>query len=140
VRAHPALPNIVGAAAAVGLCVSHNGGHTWEIVSEGLELKYSLAVAVLHDEVLFSISDGPFAKQSRIWRWRIGSERVEQVREGLPEWLDGKVDTAQIAASSECAAFVDGGGKLWLSEAGSKGWKCLAADIPYPFGLLVLSD
>ena len=28
VRAHPALPNIVAAAAAVGLCVSHNGGHT----------------------------------------------------------------------------------------------------------------
>jgi hypothetical protein len=140
VRAHGALPNIVAAAAAVGLCVSHDGGHTWEVVSEGLELKYSLAVAVLHDEVLFSISDGPFAKQSQIWRWRIGSERVEQVWDGLPEWLHGKVDTAQIAAGSECAAFVDGGGKLWLSEAGSKGWKCLASGIPYPFGLLVVPD
>jgi hypothetical protein len=140
VRAHPTLPNIVAAAAAVGLCVSHNGGHTWEVISEGLEVKYSLAVAVLPDEVLFSISDGPFAKQSQIWRWRIGSERLEQVRDGLPEWLDGKVDTAQVAANSERVAVVDGGGNLWLSETGSKGWKCLAADIPYPFGLLVLPD
>jgi hypothetical protein len=140
VRAHPVSPNIVAAAAAVGLCVSHDGGHTWEIVSEGLELKYSLAIAVLHDEVLFGIADGPFAKQSQIWRWRIGGERVDQVRDGLPEWLDGKVDTGQIAASSERAVFVDGGGRLWLSEAGSKGWKCLATDIPYPFGLLLLPD
>jgi hypothetical protein len=139
VRAHPILPNLVAAAAAVGLCVSHDGGRTWQVVSEGLELTNSLAVAVLREEVLFGISDGPFAKQSQIWRWRIGSERVQQVRDGLPEWLDGKVDTAQIAASSERAAIVDGGGKLWLSEAGSKGWKCLATDIPYTFGVSVAS-
>lgn len=140
VRAHPALPNIVAAAAAVGLCVTHDGGRTWEVVSEGLEVKYSLAVAVLHDEVLFGIADGPFAKRSQIWRWRIGGESVEQVRDGLPEWLDGKVDTAQISTDSEHVAAVDGGGNLWLSETGSKGWKCLATDIPYPFGLLVLPD
>jgi hypothetical protein len=140
VRAHPASPNMVAAAAAVGLCVSQDGGRTWEIVSQGLELKYSLAVAVLHDEVLFGIADGPFAKKSQIWQWRMGSERVDQVRDGLPEWLDGKVDSGQLAASQERAAFVDGGGRLWLSAAGSKGWKCLATDIPYPFGLLLLPD
>lgn len=138
VRAHSSLPDIVAAAAAVGLCVSRDGGKTWEVISEGLKITYSLAVAVLQDEVLFAISDGPFAKQSQIWRWRIGSKRVEQVRDGLPEWLDGKVDTAQIAATSECAAFVDGGGKLWLSGTGSNNWKCLASDIPYPAGLSLL--
>jgi hypothetical protein len=115
-------------------------GQTWEVVSEGLEVKYSLAVAVLHDEVPFSISDGPFAKQSQIWRWRIDGEGVGQVRDGLPEWLDGKVDTAQIAAGSERVAIVDGGGHLWLSETGSKGWKCVSTDIPYPLGLLVVPD
>jgi hypothetical protein len=134
------LSNIVAAASAVGLCVSQDGGKTWDVISEGLELTYSLAVAVLQHEVLFAISDGPFAKQSQIWRWRIGSKRVEQVREGLPEWLDGKVDTAQMAASNERAAIVDGGGKLWLSSSGSAGWKCLATDIAYPFGLAVLPD
>jgi hypothetical protein len=140
VRAHPALPNVVAAAAAVGLCMSRDGGQTWEVISEGLELKYSLAVAVLQNEVLFTIADGPFSKQSQIWRWRMGTERVEQVRDGLPEWLDGKVDTAQIAANNERVAFVHGGGALWLSVAGSKDWKCLATDIAYPFGLLILPD
>lgn len=137
VRAHSTSPNIVAAAAAAGLCVSQDGGRTWEILSEGLELTYSLAVAMLQDEVLFSISDGPFAKRSQIWRWRIGSKRVEQVREGLPEWLDGKVDTAQLAASSEGVALVDGAGKLWMSKAGSTNWKCVATDIAYPFGVCV---
>lgn len=140
VRSHPAYPSIVAAAAAVGLCVSHDSGRTWAVISEGLDLKNSLAVAVLQDEVLFAISDGPFARQSQIWRWPIGSERVEHVRDGLPEWLAGKVDTAQMAAGGERAAIVDGGGNLWLSGAGSRGWKCIASDIPYPFGLVVLND
>jgi hypothetical protein len=99
VCAHPTLPNIVAAAAAVGLCVSQDGGRTWKVLSEGLPLMDSLAVAVLADEVLFSIQDGPFAKQSQVWRWRIGGERVEQVRSGLPRWLEGKIDTAHIATS-----------------------------------------
>jgi hypothetical protein len=92
---------------------------------------------VLDDEALFSIQDGPFAKRSQVWRWRIGSARVEQVRDGLPEWLDGKVDTAHIAASCGQAAIVDGGGNLWLSRAGSRGWERIAAGLPYCYGLLM---
>lgn len=137
VRAHPFLSNIVAAAAAVGLCTSLDGGRNWTVLSEGLELTNSLAVAVLDDEVLFSIQDGPFAKRSQVWRWRIGSARVEQVRDGLPEWLDGKVDTAHIAASCGRAAIVDGGGNLWLSRAGSRGWERIAAGLPYCYGLLM---
>jgi hypothetical protein len=63
---------------------------------DGLELKDSLAVAVLENEVLFSVQDGPFAKCSQVWRWRIGSKGLEAVRNGLPEWLEGKVDTAKL--------------------------------------------
>lgn len=140
VRCHPTSPNFAVAAAAVGLCVSGDGGKSWSVVSRGLTLTYSLAVTMLKDEVIFAISDGPFAKQSQLWRWRIGSERVEQIRDGLPEWLDGKVDTAQLVASSECAAAVDGGGTLWLSQTGSKGWSRLATGIAYPFGLSVLGS
>lgn len=138
VCAHPARSNIVAAAAAVGLLMSHDGGWNWNVLDEGLELKDSLAVAVLPDEVLFSIQEGPFAKRSQLWRCRIGGKRLEQVREGLPEWLDGKIDTAHITAGAGRAAVVDGGGNLWLSEAGSSGWKRLAADLPYAFGLLIL--
>ena len=136
VCAHPSSPNIAAAAAA-GLCVSHDGGQKWKVLSEGLEMTTSLAAAVLDEEALFSIQDGPFAKRSQVWRWRIGGERVEQVRDGLPEWLDGKIDTAHIMASRRRAAVADGGGNLWWSTAGSTGWKRIATDV-YAFGLLLL--
>jgi hypothetical protein len=86
-------PAFVAAACAVGLCLSHDGGATWKLLAEGLDGTTLLAVAVVGDEALFSIQDGPFASRSQIWRWRNGSERVEPVRDGLPEWLEGKVDT-----------------------------------------------
>jgi hypothetical protein len=138
VRSHPSSPNLVAAATAVGLCVSRDGGRNWKVISEGLEVKNSLAVAVLPDEVLFGTSDGPFAKRSQVWRWRIRGEDPEQIRDGLPRWLDGKIDTGWIAAGSGRAAILDGGGNLWLSTAGSSGWRRIAADLPYTFGLLLL--
>jgi hypothetical protein len=138
VCAHPSLPNTVVAAAAVGLCVSQDGGRNWNALSEGLEMTSSLAVAVLDEDALFSIQDGPFARRSQVWRWRIGGERVEQVRDGLPEWLDGKIDTAHIAAGGGRAAVVDAGGNLWLSAAGSRGWERIATDLGYAFGLSIV--
>jgi len=132
------LTDIAAAATAVGLCVSQDGGRNWHVLSDGLELTDSLAVAVLHEEVLFSIQDGPFAKRSQVWRWRIGGQRVEQVRDGLPQWLEGKVDTAKIAAGGGRAAVVDQCGNLWLSREGSLGWERIASDLPDVFGLLIL--
>jgi hypothetical protein len=137
VRTHPSLP-IVAAAAAVGLCVSNDDGRNWRVIAEGLKLTNSLAVAVLPDHVLFSIQDGPFADRSQIWRWQINGNRIEQVREGLPQWLKGKVDTAHIAAGKGQAAVVDGGGDLWLSRAGSTGWDRIATDLQYAFGVQIL--
>jgi hypothetical protein len=138
VRAHPSLSHVVAAAAAVGLCVSQDDGRNWSVLTEGLEKKYSLAVALLDDEVLFSIQDGPFAERSQVWRWRIGDERVEQVRDGLPQWLAGKTDTAHIAASGGRGAVLDGGGNLWLSNAGSNGWESIATGLSHAYGLLML--
>jgi len=140
VRAHPVLPNIVAAAAAVGLCVSHDGGANWNVLSGGLNPKYSLAVAILQDEVLFSIQDGPFAKRSQVWRWRIGGDQVEQVRDGLPLWLDGRVDTAHIAADGDRSAIVDGGGNLWLSRTGSRNWERVATGLGSVSGIAMLQE
>jgi hypothetical protein len=139
VSAHPTMPNLVAAATAVGLCVSDDCGQTWRVISEGLEIKNSLALAVLDDQILLCVADGPFAKQSQILRWQIGSDQFVLLRDGLPEWLDGKVDTAQITTSGDRVAFVDGGGNLWLSAAGATGWTCLASDIPYPVGISTLT-
>jgi hypothetical protein len=137
VRAHPSSP-IVAAAAAVGLLLSSDDGRSWKVIADGLELTDSLAVAVLPDEVLFSIQDGPFADRSQIWRWQVNGQRIEQVREGLPPWLKGKVDTGHIAASKGQAAVVDGGGDLWVSRAGSTGWDRIATDLQYAFGVQIL--
>lgn len=138
VRAHQSLPNIVAAATAYGLCLSQDGGLSWTMFAEGLEVTHALAVAVLNDEVLFSVQEDPFAKRSQVWRWKNGGEGIEQVRDGLPEWLNGKVDTAQIGAGDGRAAIVDGGGNLWLSEEGSRAWQRIATQVPYPLGILVL--
>ena len=91
VRAHPSLPAFAAAATAVGLCVSHDGGLSWEVLDEGLGITNSLAVAVLQGEVLFSTQDGPSAGRSQVWRWRMGGDGLEPVGSGLPGWLEGKV-------------------------------------------------
>lgn len=138
VCAHRALPTVVAAATAVGLCVSRDRGASWRLLTDGLTLTDSLAVSVLLDEALFSIQDGPFAKQSQIWRWRMDSDRLEPVRDGLPEYLDGKVDTAHIAEGAGRAAIVDGGGTLWLSTSGSTGWRTIGTVEPYVYGVTIL--
>jgi hypothetical protein len=138
VRANPFLPNMVAAAAAVGLCVSHDAGRNWDVLADGLEVKDSLAVAFLEKEALFSVQDGPFAKRSQIWRWPMGGRELQAVRDGLPEWLEGKVDTAQMDAGDGRAAFADGGGNLWLSKTGSCQWERIATGLPYAFGVLIV--
>jgi hypothetical protein len=137
VRAHPSLP-IVAAATGAGLCISENNGQTWRRLTEKFDGSTSLAVAVLQDDVLFSVQDGPFASRSQIWRWKIGNTHVEPLRHGLPEWLDGKVDTAHLAANKNQAAVVDGGGNLWLSETGTTNWKRLATGLNDAMGLHLL--
>ncbi len=138
VQAHPTLPNIAVAAAAAGLCTSEDAGRTWRLHSERFEWASLLAVALVADEALFSVQDGPFAKRSQIWRWQIGTEKLEQVRDGLPEWLEGKVDTGHIAAGNGRAAVCDGSGTLWLSRTGSLGWERIATDLPYASGVVIL--
>jgi hypothetical protein len=138
VRAHPTLPKTVAAASAVGLCLSDDGGRNWNVISEGPWVPHSLAVAMLHDQVLVSIQDGPFAERSQVWRWMIGGAGIEQVGDGLPEWLSGKVDTNHIAAGAGSAAIVDGGGNVWLSSKGSSGWQQIGSHPHYVYGMLVV--
>jgi hypothetical protein len=88
--------------------------------------------------MIFSVQDGPFAERAQVWRWNIGETGIEQVRNGLPEWFSGKVDTAHIAASNGQAAIVDGGGNLWLSKQGSTAWQSIATGVPFVFGMLIL--
>ena len=68
VRAHQANPDVVAAAAAIGLCVSRDSGTTWIIEREGLHAPHCSAVAFSGDDIFFSASTDPFAAQGRIYR------------------------------------------------------------------------
>ncbi len=144
VRSHPSRNNLVAAAAAVGLCISDDAGKTWKVFSKELEAGFAeftcLAVAVLENEVLFSVQQSPFARRSQIWKWGIGSSHVQQVKDGLPEWLGGRVDTGGVATGYGKAAIVDCGGSLWISAEGAIGWKKVAEDLPYAWGTAIVES
>ena len=132
VKAHPTSSEIVMAAAAVGLCVSRDGGRRFEVVDRGLHATYARAVAFDGDDLLVSVSDGPFTRGSAIYRASVerigdGHTALERVRDGLPEWLDGNVDTRCLAAGAGRLALADGSGALWVTGAGERRWS-LAAD------------
>jgi hypothetical protein len=134
VRAHPARPDVVVAAAAVGFCVSRDGGRTWDVIDEGLHATYARAVAFDGDDALVSASDGPRADRSAIYRVRdvvdtARTSRPERIGDGLPEWLEGNVDTRCLAASNGRLALADGSGSVWV-HAGGDGWTCAARDLP----------
>jgi len=134
VRAHPARADVVVAAAAVGICVSRDGGRSWDVVDDGLHATYARAVAFDGDDALVSVSDGPFATRSAIYRVRdvVDAARAkppERVGQGLPEWLGGNVDTRCLAASGGRLALADGSGSVWVRAAGDR-WTCAARSLP----------
>jgi hypothetical protein len=137
VKAHPSSSGMVAAATAVGLLVSDDGGETWQTFADGPEEPHALAIAVLRDPVLFSVQDGPCATRSQIWRWRASARKLEQVRDGLPQWLEGKVDTGNMSADGEVCAVVDGGGNLFFSDDGSRQWHRVVSGIKNGFGVWV---
>jgi hypothetical protein len=134
VRAHPTNADIVVAAAAVGFCVSRDGGRTWDVTADGLHATYARAVAFAGDDVLVSVSDGPFATRSSIYRVadiaEAGSRRLERVDDGLPEWLAGNVDTRCLAATGDRRALGDGGGAVWVGTEARSRWTLAARDLP----------
>jgi len=74
VCAHPADPDIVAAASAIGLCISRDAGATWTIEKEGLHAPHCSAVAFSGGDILVSASTDPFAAQGRIYRRPIRPE------------------------------------------------------------------
>ena len=93
VRAHPANPDFVVAASAVGLCVSTDAGATWTIERDGLHASYCSAVTFSGNDILVSGSTDHFAAQGRIYRRPIMPEgSLVAVEGGMPAWTEGIVD------------------------------------------------
>lgn len=130
VLAHPSDPRIVVAAASVGLCRSTDGGATWTASTAGLHASYARAVTFVGDDVLVSVSDGPFATRGAIYRAPVAGGEARRVGGGLPEWLAGNVDTGCLAANAKQVALADGGGDVWASPADHDEWTLVAQGIP----------
>ena len=134
VRSHATNPNIVVAAAAVGLCMSRDAGATWVIEREGLHAPHCSAVAFSGDDILISASTDPFAAEGRIYRRPVkqdGSLVAVEVR------LEGIADTGCIAARDSSIAVVDRAGNLYSSDDFGRSWACWSTGLPTPSGVLM---
>jgi hypothetical protein len=138
VRAHPADPDIVAAASAVGLCISRDAGATWMIERDGLHASHCSAVAFSGDDILVSAAIDPFAAQGRVYRRPIRPDgKLVAVEDGMPEWTEGKVDTSCIATNGSMIAMADRGGNLYLSTEFGRTWSRIHSELPPPSGVLI---
>ncbi len=138
VRAHPENPDIVVAAAAVGLCISRDSGATWIIEREGLQASYCSAVAFSGDDILVSASIDHFAAQGRIYRRPVKPDgSLVAVEGGLPAWIQGIADSGCIAANGSSIAVADQAGNLYASDDFGRAWFCRSTRLPTPSGVLI---
>ena len=138
VSAHPSRPEVVAAAAAAGLCISHDGGATWNVTTAGLHASYCSAVALTEDALYLAASADHFTDKGAVYRRDIdGDGPLERVAGGLPAWLDGIADTYCIAARGDDLAIVDRGGHLHGSRDGGRSWSLWADGLPIPSGALL---
>jgi hypothetical protein len=138
VRGHPADPDIVAAASAVGLCISRDAGATWIVERDGLHASHCSAVAFSGEDILVSAATDPFAAQGRVYRRPIRTDgTLAAVEDGMPAWTEGKVDTGCIATHGSTIAVADRGGNLYLSHEFGRAWICRSTGLPAPSGVLI---
>jgi hypothetical protein len=129
VLAHPTRAEIAVAAASAGLCRSTDGGATWHSTTEGMEMSYARGVAIVGDDVVVSVSDGPWSERSAVYRASVDGGSVEKVTGGLPDYLSGNIDTRCITSDGTKVALADGQGDVWQSAQGCNGFTRIAEGI-----------
>ena len=136
VCAHPTRPDIVIAAAAVGLCISRDAGATWTIEQRGLHALHCSAVAFGRNDIFVSASTDPFAPQGAVYRRPIDSDMPLQVLGGgMPSWIDGNADTNCIATRDAIVAVIDRSGHLYVSHDDGARWMCACDGLAGPSGI-----
>ncbi len=115
---------LAAACGAGGVMLSDDAGDSWRTVTGGLHATYCRAVTVCDGTLIASASTGPRTEQGAIYRMPLDAEdqTFERCRLGLPEWLEGNVDTAWLHAQDEQVAFAAPGGRIYLSSDGGGTW------------------
>ncbi|MDP9327324.1 MAG: hypothetical protein M3P10_03855 [Actinomycetota bacterium] len=131
---------MVLAACAGGLASSSDRGETWTYRTDGLEARYSRAVAVCGDAVLVSASNGPRGERAAVYRGGLTGGTFERCRAGLPEWFDDNVDTYCLDAlpDGSFSAFGTSDGRLYRSSDQGASWDECASGLPRVQRVLVL--
>jgi hypothetical protein len=120
VCAHPAHPGLVIAAAAIGLCISRDGGATWTVEHQGLHASYCSAVAFSENDILVAAATDHFAREGVVYRRPLdGNVPLEPIA-GLR--FEGIVDTGCIATSGSAIAIADKAGNLYVSADDGSSW------------------
>ncbi len=136
VCAHPTRPDIVIAAAAVGLCLSRDAGATWTIEQRGLHAPHCSAVAFGRNDIFVSASIDPFSTQGAVYRRRIDSHGpLEPLSGGMPQWIEGKADTDCIATRDSMVAVIDMSGRLYVSHDDGATWSSAPDRLAAPAAL-----
>lgn len=136
VLAHPTRPEVVVAAASVGLCRSRDAGATWTSTTGGMELTYARGVTFVGDDVLVTVSEGPWASHALVYRAAVDGGPVRPVTDGLGE-LHGNVDSGCIASDGKVVALADGAGAVWRSTPGLEQFECIAEGLDGVTGVVV---
>ncbi len=138
VHAHPTRPEVVIAAAAVGLCISTDAGATWDIESQGLHATYCSAVAFAGDDILVAAATDHFAAQGALYRRSLADRAgtLARVEGALPPWLAGIADTHCIATDAAVTVVIDRAGNLYLREY-PHDWTHRATGLIAPSSLLI---
>lgn len=135
---HPEDAETVIAACAVGLCVSEDGGISWTLDRPGSAVTHCSAVGFSGRDILVSVSEGPFASHGTLLRRSAAAPgSLRPAGGGLPDLLEGIVDTGCIASRGEQLAVVDRGGNVYASDDGGRRWTRLAGRIPDPSSALI---
>jgi hypothetical protein len=139
VCAHPTRPELAIAATAVGLCISRDGGATWNVEQRGLHAPHCSAAGFGREHIYVSASTDPFSQDGAVYRRPIdGDGPLEPVGGGLPRWTEGKVDTGGIAARGSTIALVDWSGRLYVSQDDGASWSAPAVRFPEPSGICLI--
>lgn len=130
------------AACAGGLAVSTDRGATWTYRTDGLEARYSRAVAVCGDAVLVSSSIGPRGGRAAVYRGNLAGGTFQRCRAGLPRWFEDNIDTYCLDAlpDGSLAAFGTADGRLYGSADQGITWEEHASGLPPVQRVLVLPD
>ncbi len=126
----PNRPGFVLAAVAQGLVTSTDGGDSWSFDRANLHAAYSRAVAVCGETILISTSIGPSGGKAAIYRRSLDQPGTfEKCQQGLPQWFSDNINTGNLAALGDKAAFGTSDGQVFVSNDAGATWKQLTTGL-----------